>query len=250
MQYHLETIPVWEAMEWKSECPLCALERKTEREEIQRTLGASVMEPEVRIRFNERGTCPTHQKMLFQGQNCLGHALLMDSHTLKSLEKLKELMAQAHSIGRAKAGLLSKTKGTEGLTGALAEMSAHCVVCDTIDTHMARYRYTVVHLWKTNADFRKAWSASHGVCLPHVEALMKIASEMLKPAEFSAFAEEALELLIAQLTRDEKDLDLFTRKFDYRNQAMPWGDSKTAAERAINRLRGWCVGAEPCPREK
>ena len=43
MQYHLDTIPVWEAMEWKGECPLCSLERKTEVEEIERTLGASVM---------------------------------------------------------------------------------------------------------------------------------------------------------------------------------------------------------------
>ena len=55
MQYHLETIPVWEAMECKPECPLCALERKTELEEIDRTLGAGVMEPDVRIHFNDRG---------------------------------------------------------------------------------------------------------------------------------------------------------------------------------------------------
>ncbi|MCE5344338.1 MAG: DUF6062 family protein [Eubacteriales bacterium] len=250
MQYHLETIPVWEAMEWKGECPLCALERKTEREEIERTLGASVMEPDVRVRFNERGACRNHQKMLFQGQNCLGHALIMDSHTLLKLEQLQKLQQQAHSAAKAKSSLFHKAQEPERIAAALSEMSAYCVVCDAMDTHMARYRYTVLHLWKTSTDFRAAWSASHGACLPHVEALLKTAHDVLKPTEYNAFAEEALGLLITQLTSDEKDLALFASKFDYRNQAMPWGESKTAAERAINRLRGWCVGAEPYLHEK
>ena len=61
--------------------------------------------------------------------------------------------------------------------------------------------------------------------------------------------------LLATLTRDnlsrmEKDIEWFTLKFDYRNQDKPWGDSKDAVERTVNKLRGWCVGAEPNPKEK
>lgn len=48
----------------------------------------------------------------------------------------------------------------------------------------------------------------------------------------------------------EKDIEWFTLKFDYRNQDKPWGDSKDAVERTVNKLRGWCVGAEPNPKEK
>ncbi len=250
MQYHLDTIPVWEAMEWKTECPLCALERKTEREEAGRALGASVMEPDVRVRFNERGVCRAHQKMLFAGQNCLGHALLMDSHTLAQLEKLRKLQKQALSAAGGKGGLLRKSPEAGAIAAGLAEMEAHCVICEAIDTHMARYRYTFLHLWKTSADFRAAWKDSRGVCLPHLRALVQTAPDALKPAETSAFAAEALEKLIGQLENDERDLNLFARKFDYRNRDLPWGESRTATERAVNRLRGWCVGAEPCPKEK
>ena len=30
MRYHIDTIPVWDAMKLEGECLLCALERKTE----------------------------------------------------------------------------------------------------------------------------------------------------------------------------------------------------------------------------
>lgn len=42
--------------------------------------------------------------------------------------------------------------------------------------------------------------------------------------------------------QDEKDLEWFTLKFDYRNQQKPWGNSRDALERTVNRLRGFCVG--------
>lgn len=48
MKYHIDTIPVWDAMKLDGECLLCALERKTELGEADRYLGASVMEPEDR----------------------------------------------------------------------------------------------------------------------------------------------------------------------------------------------------------
>ena len=51
-----------------------------------------------------------------------------------------------------------------------------------------------------------------------------------------------LSLVKANLTQDEKDLEWFTLKFDYRNQQKPWGNSRDALERTVNRLRGLCVG--------
>lgn len=245
MQYHLETIPVWEAMELKGECPLCALERKTERDEVERTLGASVMEPDVRIRFNERGACRRHQQMLFAKQNCLGHALMMDSHVIEKLKLLQKLQKQAQDAAKTKGGLFAKPSSIQPVVDQLQAMETHCVVCEAISEHMARYRYTFLHLWKTSADFRTAWQASNGVCLPHLTALLQEAQNGLSVSQQNTFAAEALEKLSERLTNDEKDLDWFTRKFDYRNQALPWGESKTATERSVNRLRGWCVGGEP-----
>ena len=46
------------------------------------------------------------------------------------------------------------------------------------------------------------------------------------------------------LERTEHDLEWFTLKFDYRNQDKPWGNSKDAVERTINKLKGRAIDAE------
>jgi hypothetical protein len=250
MQYHLETIPIWEAMEWKCECPLCALERKTELEEIERTLGPGVMEPDVRIQFNKIGVCRKHQRMLYAQQNRLSHALLTDSLVKKRMESLTRLRQRLQADKRVKPGLFSKTTAVEAAVAKLRQMNAHCVVCDAVAAHMARYRYTFLQLWKTDERFRALWKESKGACLPHTLALMESGRDFLSAAKQRAFADEALGLLMEQLACDEADVEQFTRKFDYLHKEEPWGESKTAAERAVNRLRGWCLGAEPGSKKK
>ena len=44
-------------------CPICALYRKLEEDELDLILGASMMEPDVRIRTNELGFCKIHYDM-------------------------------------------------------------------------------------------------------------------------------------------------------------------------------------------
>ncbi|HNW86148.1 MAG TPA: DUF6062 family protein, partial [Candidatus Limiplasma sp.] len=249
MQYHLETIPVWEAMEWKSACPLCGLKHRTEEETVDRTLGASVMEPDARINVNRKGICAAHHAMLYARQNRLGHALLMDSHSKEQLERLRSLQKQAETAGSRKTLRLKAPAATGKLLLNLRKLTAHCVVCETVETHMTRYLATFLHLWKTNDDFHAAWLASQGVCLPHLTELLACAPSLLNDAEQNAFAAEALARLAAGLEADAKDLDWFTRKFDYRNQSEPWGNSKTALERVVNRLRGWCIGGAPAPKK-
>ena len=65
MRYHIDTIPVWDALKLDGECLLCALERKTELGEAERYLGASVMEPDTRVQVNDKGFCRRHHAMLF-----------------------------------------------------------------------------------------------------------------------------------------------------------------------------------------
>ena len=242
MQYHLDTIPVWEAMEQKPECPLCALRYQTEQEEIERTLGAGVMEPDVRIRFNERGVCKAHQQMLFARQNRLGHALLMDSHVKEQLEHLQKLSKSLSASDKPRHTWLSGKGTSAALPEALQALASRCVVCDMLEEHMARYRYTFLHLWKTSKEFQTAWAASQGVCLPHAAELISDARLHLNRTQQAEFTSQTLRHLTERLTEDEKDLDWFTRKFDYRNQAESWGNSKTALERVVNRLRGRCLG--------
>ena len=41
-------------------CPICRIVRKLEENELDLILGASMMEPDIRIRTNEHGFCGEH----------------------------------------------------------------------------------------------------------------------------------------------------------------------------------------------
>lgn len=240
MQYHLDTIPVWEVMEKETACPLCVLYEKCELDEIDRSLGGSVMEPDARIRVNERGICQKHHKQLFLQKNRLGHALLTDSHTKELLKKMDSI-----KLPEERRGLFAPKDGLSALIETLKGLNAPCVICENIQTHMERYLYTFIHLWKTDQGFRAKWEASQGVCLPHAAELLAHAQRHLNAASQRAFAQTLLTLVKTNLAQDEKDLEWFTLKFDYRNHDKPWGNSRNALQRTINRLRGQCIDREP-----
>lgn len=246
MQYHLDTIPVWNAMEEHAECPICALSQKTEQLEIERSLGGSVMEPSVRIRVNEVGFCAKHHQMLFAENNRLGHALMVDSHTKELLKKVERLSRQVQGKEGGVKALFSKPADTslDELISGLEKLSSTCAVCESLEANMKRYLHTFVHLWKQESKFRAAIAASHGVCVPHSALLLRQAKKDLPPAQQKEFAAMLTGLLCKNLEENEKDLAWFNQKHDYRNQDKPWGNSKNALERTVNRLRGKCVGNE------
>ena len=97
MKYHIDTIPVWDAVKLDTECLLCALRKKTEEQEIQRYLGASVMEPDIRIQVNNKGFCGYHHQMLFAQSNRLGHALMLHSHVIELRKKLAPHLTEERS---------------------------------------------------------------------------------------------------------------------------------------------------------
>lgn len=253
MRYHIDTIPVWDALKADTECPLCALRRKTERLLLERSLGASVMSPDTRIRVNESGFCPTHQVMMFKtaGGNRLGHGLMMLSH----LQTIRPRIDKA--LGRGKgsqtpAGLsrLLKSSRPSAAESALSVFYDRCVLCEELKEQEKRQAASLIHLWKTDAAFRKAFSESKGLCVPDAEKTLHMAGEFLSGDQLSAFEQEVSGLLSASLKRLEDELNWFTLKFDYRNAEKPWGDSKDALERTVNKLRGWCLGSEPMQDEK
>ena len=71
------TIPVNEAFEKVHEegfctCPFCLMYNRLEDNELDLILGASMMEPDVRIKTNEQGFCSPHFKKMLAGKNRLG----------------------------------------------------------------------------------------------------------------------------------------------------------------------------------
>ena len=101
------TIPVNEAFDASAAdhtcgCPMCALYRQLQENELELILGASMMEPDVRIQTNKEGFCRTHYDMMFVRKNRLGMALTLESHLKELAEDLK-----AGLIGKLIAGVLA-----------------------------------------------------------------------------------------------------------------------------------------------
>ena len=259
MNYHLDTIPVWDAMKLDGECLLCTLRRKMEVGEVERFLGASVMEPDTRIQVNRKGFCKHHQEMLFAGENRLGHALMLESHLAETREKLDKALkamkqaaagaSQASIIDRISGKAPSPQKALSGSVENLEKLTESCVVCDSINENMGRYLHTFFHLYKNESDFRKAFASCKGVCLSHAAELMRFAPQELNSKELGEFADTLARLETEAFDRLQEDLSWFIKKFDYRFAAEPWKDSRDAVERTVNKLRGWCIGQEPFPKE-
>ena len=114
------TIPVNEAFEASRDdascgCPMCAIYRKLEENELDLILGASMMEPDVRIKTNEQGFCRLHYDLMFVRKNRLGMALTLESH-------LKELQDDI------KDGGLFGAPGSKPVK-RIAELEQSCYVC-------------------------------------------------------------------------------------------------------------------------
>ena len=242
MRYHIDTIPVWDALKKGGECSLCRLRAKIERTDVERYLGASVMEPDTRLRVNAVGFCPRHQSLLFAQPNRLGHALM--THT-RLIEVEKQLLPALARMKSGKSGSLFKRDGASPMKAAaqtVREITGGCVICESIEDNMRRYAYTFLHLYKTDDSFRKAFRESRGVCLKDLALLCDMADEALSAKEQQAFAEDLETIETAYLKKLEQDIEWFTLKFDYRNADKPWNDSRDALERTVNALRGRCVG--------
>ena len=255
MKYHIDTIPIWDAAKRDGECLLCALERKTELDEADRYLGASVMEPDVRIRVNKKGFCRKHHTMLYGMSNRLGHALMLESHTIETRERLekswKNLEKAGASLNSASLGerISGKARGyTEAIVHeakAIEEMADSCVMCETIKENMLRYLHTFFHLYQNDSEFRKKFQEGKGLCLPHLGQLLEVATEELNGKELGEFVTVLAANEKKNLDRIQEDISWFIKKFDYRYEKDDWKNSKDAVERTVNKTRGWCVGKEP-----
>ncbi len=78
-RYHIDTIPIWDALHEQGECLLCSLRRRSEHMLAERYLGGSVMEPDTRVRVNQKGFCPEHHRMSDGGDAYEG-GLLIDGY--------------------------------------------------------------------------------------------------------------------------------------------------------------------------
>ena len=244
MKYTLDTIPVLDAYKTGCECPLCKLRIASEDSYVDSMLGAAYMEPDCRVRTNEVGFCTRHFQLMYDRRNRLGLALMTHTHMQEVIASVKEILS---ADTPARGGLLATLRGVRSEDGAPQRIRARmsgCVICEQLENAINRYAYTIAQLYGTNSEFKAMFDESKGFCLPHLALVLEMAEKTLSSETLRTFREAVKAVELPNLTRIEGELEWFTLKFDYRNTDKPWGNSRDAVERAVNKLMGACVGEE------
>ena len=86
----LYTIPVQDAFNEKSECPVCKMYESLENNAIDFVMGPSYMEDDVRMETDKIGFCKVHIRMMYANQNRLGLGLMLKTHMDKTIKDLEE----------------------------------------------------------------------------------------------------------------------------------------------------------------
>lgn len=226
------TIPINEVFEQtKGEqtlgCPLCLLRARLEENELELILGASMMEPDIRIRTNREGFCRRHYSKMLERKNRLGLGLILESH-LEEVEK---------GLSEGLLGLLPGKKG-EGPLKYLSRLEKSCYICGRIEGHFARMCANLAEMYRVDASFREKFVGQPYFCLPHTEAVAKAAKTALPAKEYRAFWDAVAAVNERYLAALRKDVSWFCKKFDYRYENEPWNGAKDAVIRAAAFLRG------------
>lgn len=245
MKEQIYTIPVNEAYDTDCECPLCYLEKKLENEAVEYALGAAMMEPDYRIKSNELGFCNRHLSQMFEKQNKLSLALVLDTHLEEVRKKLSVYLRKTEKLKSEKISFFRKSDAAEvakGMGDTLAKQNGTCVICEQINRTMERYIGVIFYMWSKDDEFRKKFIASKGLCLRHFEELMKKAPEKLHGSKLEDFVETIVTKELSELLRIQEDIHKFTLKFDYRNRDMELGEAIDAPVRTVEKIVGFLHG--------
>ncbi len=207
-------------------CPFCEIYRKLEENELDLILGASMMEPDTRIKTNKEGFCRTHYDMMFVRKNRLGMALTLESHLNELREDMRDKLM----------GKLAGKKG-ERAVKRIKALEDTCYVCSRIEYHFEHMTETAVLLWESQEDFPSLVKAQPYYCLPHYRRMTEYAMNRLSKKAYAEFEADCSEPQYKYFDKLREDISWFCKKFDYRYEEEPWYDSKDAIERAMKFLR-------------
>ena len=239
MDYHLDTIPVIDALKEDDECLLCIIQQKTDKLYTESFLGGSVTSPETRVQVNEHGFCPYHFRKLYQQKNRLGLALITHTYMRETVRQLKSREKKLPLNTKKK--LFAVKKGDEfrqfeEFCQWLENKHNECMVCKKVNEAMDRYIYTMLYLFRTSEDFRHGLQNSKGLCLQHLKRSVEIANEQFGAAGAAEWLRFIMPLMYKSFERIDSELDWFEKKFDYRFREEPWGTAEDSLVRALQKM--------------
>ena len=223
------TIPVNEAFDAVIEhpecgCPICVLYKKLQENELDIILGASMMEPDIRIKTNEMGFCLTHYNMMLGRKRMLGLGLIMESHLAEVEKKLDGPTVLGNKRAAAK--------------DALIKLESECYVCSRIEKNLNAMIATICYLWETDPNFKRKFAKQPWFCMPHYTAMLEYGSKKMPKKLYADFYDEAYTVQKRYMTELKGDVSWFCKKFDYQFDKEPWYNSKDSVKRAIKFLGG------------
>ena len=221
------TIPVNDAFDLVSEkpecgCPFCVLFKKLQNDEIDIILGASMMEPDIRMKTNKEGFCLSHYSIMLKRKRMLGMGLMLESH----LAEVKKILAGPAIFG---------DKAAKSVAGLL-ELEGDCYVCGRINHNLSMMVATAVYLWETDYPFRDKFKKAPYFCLPHYRMLLDLARHKMPKRIFPEFYDTMRGVEMKYLEELTGDVSWFCKKFDYRYDEEPWYNSKDSVPRAVKFL--------------
>lgn len=255
MKEKIYTIPVTEAFGTDCECPMCVLEKKLEDEQVDYVLGPFLMEPDGRSQTNEKGFCRKHFELMYnRRENTLGLGLILDTHLVEQNARLKKLCSGKTGTFKKDAGIsllknitnkistkqTDTEKFVDELITHLDSLENRCVICSRLDYTMDRFIDVILYLWFEEADFRELFSSKKGFCLLHLKQLLHGVKKYLSPKDAAVFLSSLIDLQLENMDRIQEEVSWFTKKFDYRYNDAPWGNSKDAVLRSIQKIAGFC----------
>ncbi len=233
MKEKLYTIPVNDAFDTDTECPLCTMRKQLEKNAIEFTMGPSYMEDDIREATSRLGFCEKHLHQLYENQNRLGLALILKTHIDKIVTDVEKLSRSG--IRLSSPTLFRKKTEESGVVSYLNELEQNCFVCEKIDQTFNRYIATIFHLYHTEEAFRHKFGQSKGFCTGHYKVLYSSAPKYLKGDELSSFTTSLNELYLDNMKRVRDDIEWFINKFDYRYAEEPWKNAKDALPRSMQK---------------
>ena len=242
MKERIYTIPVNDAFNEPCECPLCELEAKTSKDLLAYFMGPSMMEPDIRIGTNKKGFCKAHSTAMYNLQeNRLGLGLMLQTHQADLCDDLNVKLAQ--SVPTAESGFQARRKSDYRtnlvkLAEEVGERVSSCALCDRMEYTMERYIDVILWQYFEDDAFREKFEKTKGFCLPHLSILLRGVAKHLSRKETAVFMNNLSILQNHSMDTMRDELLWFTRKFDYKNEKEPWGNSRDAVPRTIRKMVG------------
>lgn len=217
MAEKIYSIKINEAFGEKCGCPICKLRSLLEKEEVERILGAAMMEPDTRKETNRKGFCKKHLEILGQSGNKLSLALMLSTH----IDELEEKLFKG-DIKRNQAAFETARKS--------------CYLCGRMSLFMGRVLDNVCYLYATDEKFRALFAEQEYFCQTHTARLLEMAQKELSKKDRAALNDALNGCNERYLAVLKEDLDWFCKKFDYRYAKEDWKNSKDAIERTVKYL--------------